>query len=550
MHGHGRRTPRGARHLVPLLASAAALALLVVSCSGSSSGSGKAVAGGELTIGLAQEPQCIDPHATGQAVTSTVVRSVVDSLVRRDPDGTLRPWLATSWTVSSDQREYVFHLRTDVRFTDGRAFDAEAVRANLQHIVDPRTKSLGAASYIAPYLESVTAVDPATARVRLTRPYASLLDILSGSGFGMESPATLTGDPGALCTKIVGSGPFELAGPWQRGQGVTLRRNPAYAWGPDSAGPARLDSVRVQVMPQDAVRLGALTSGQADLITAVPAVRMSEVRRRGLQSWQIGTPGENYSYFPNTARAPFSDVRVREAFRDGVDWTTLVGKVFFGVYQPAQGPLSPSTRFAAPAAATSTGYDPARSGRLLDQAGYTGRDAQGYRTRDGQRLTVTYTMAQAAESRENQTFAEQAQAALQPLGIELRIVDLPISQVIQNAENGTYDLQATAFSGLDADVLRKLFLSGSIARPGQMGSNIPKYRNPEVDRALGEAAATGDTALRARLYTQVQQQLTRDAAVFPLYVSTSTYAAAKTVRGLAFSADGSPLLAGVSLGAG
>ncbi|KPI19093.1 ABC-type transporter, periplasmic subunit [Actinobacteria bacterium OK074] len=541
---------RTGRHRGTAVAVVTVLTLTGTACSGagsdgSTAAGGTPVRGGTLTFALNQEPQCIDPHATGQSATSVVDRPVVDSLVHLDSRGRARPWLATSWTISKDQRTYTFRLRKGVRFSDGTVFDAAAVKANLDHIVDPRTKSLSAAGYLTPYYRSATVVDAHTVTVRLGTPYASLLSLLSTTNFGMESPATLKGSPASLCAKIVGTGPFVMDSAWKKGQGVTYHRNPAYRWAPEDAGhqgPAYLAALRIKLITQDSVRVGALTSGQVDAIARVPAISVQQIKRGGMARIQKAyAPGENYSFYPNTRATPFSDLRVREAFRAGVDWKTIVDKLFFGVYTAAQGPLSPTTRFAAPAADTAVPYDRAKAGRLLDEAGWTGRDSSGYRTRDGKRLSVRWTVVKAAESPENITLAEQVQAEVKKLGIDLQIVNLPISQVLPNAENGTYDMLATGFSGLDADVLRKLFGSESIAEPGKMGSNIAKYDNTTVDSALAAAEKTTDDQRRARLYRQVQRQLVKDAAVFPVYASGYLLGAAKAARGIVFDAEASPV---------
>lgn len=500
--------------------------------------------GGSLTFALNQEPQCLDPHATGQSATSVVVRPVVDSLVLLDGSGRLRPWLAESWSTSADQLTYTFRLRTGVTFHDGTAFDAAAVKANLDHIVDPRTKSLGAAGFLAPYYRSTEVVDRTTVRVRLTQPYASLLLQLSTANFGMQSPASLNRDPADVCTRVVGSGPFMMAEDWRRGQGVDLRRNPAYQWAPEGVshqGPAYLEAVRIKLITQDSVRVGALTSGQVDAIARVPAVLAKQVEGTGrLRLQRVDAPGQNYSLFPNTKSAVFSDRRVREAFRAGVNWREIVDNLFAGVYTVAVGPLSPTTRFVAPPADTAVPYAPDLAARLLDEAGWTGRDDAGYRTKEGRRLTVRWTMVKAAESAENIALGEQVQAEVKKLGIDLQIVDLPISQVIPNAQNGTYDVMSTGFAGLDADVMRKLFGSAGIAVPGRMGSNIAKYSAPEVDEALAAAQRTTDEQRRAELYRQVQQQIVRDAVAFPVYTSGYLLGVSATVDGITFDAEATP----------
>ncbi|MEU2425696.1 ABC transporter substrate-binding protein [Streptomyces sp. NPDC007851] len=529
---------------------AAALTLTTTACSGGGSGQdtadgGTPVSGGSLTFALNQEPQCLDPHATGQSATYAVDRPVVDSLVHLDSSGKITPWLAGSWTISDDQLVYTFRLREGVRFSDGTVFDAAAVKANLDHIVDPRTKSLSAAGYLAPYYRSATVTDAHTVTVRLKSPYASFLSILSTTNFGMESPATLKGSASALCAKIVGTGPFIMDTAWKKGQGVSYHRNPDYRWAPRGAGhqgPAYLGTLRIKLISQDSVRVGALTSGQVDAVARVPALSVQQIKRtRTARIQKAYAPGENYSLYPNTHGTPFSDLRVRQAFHVGIDWDTLVDKLFFGVYSAADGPLSPATRFVADTADTAVSYDKDKAGRLLDEAGWTGRDAAGYRTQDGKRLSVRWTVVKAAESPENITLAEQVQAEAKKLGIDVQIVNLPISQVIPNAENGTYDLLATGFSGLDADVLRKLFGTASIAQPGRMGSNIAKYHNTIVDQDLADAQRTTDADRRTRLYRQAQRQIVQDEAVFPVYASGYLLGVTARTHGITLDAEASPV---------
>ncbi|WP_422769602.1 ABC transporter substrate-binding protein [Plantactinospora sp. WMMC1484] len=500
-------------------------------------------AGGSLTYAINQEPLCLDPHVASQSVTTAVARPVVDSLVWHDPaTGALRPWLATSWTISADQLGWTFVLRDGVRFSDGTAFDAEAVRVNLDHIVDPATKSLGAASIIAPYYRDTQVVDARTVTVRLRQPFASLPLQLSTVAFGMQSPASLAKGVAATCVSIVGSGPFVMEGGWRKGQGVEYKRNDAYAWPPEGAahrGPARLDSLHIRLITQDAARIGALISGQVDVVARVPALDSKRIESSA-RVLRAEAPGENYSLYPNTASATFSDVRVRKAFRAGIDWDTLVQRLFGGAYRTAFGPLSPATRFAAADEDTAVPYDPALAARLLDEAGWSARDGEGYRVRDGKRLTVRYCSSRAAESAENITLSEQVQAEARKLGFDVRIVDVPISQVINNAQQGTYELMGTGFAGPDADVLRKLFGSDGVAVPGRMGSNIAKYRNPTVDAKFVAAQRTTDEARRAATYAEVQRQLVEDAVVFPVYAANTVIATSRSVQGVTFDGEASP----------
>ena len=98
-------------------------------------------AGGELTFALATSPDSLDPHRSGLAVAVRVIRTIHDSLVVQDDNGQIKPWLAESWDISDDGLTYTFKLREDVKFHDGTPFNAEAVKYNIERLLDPATKA-------------------------------------------------------------------------------------------------------------------------------------------------------------------------------------------------------------------------------------------------------------------------------------------------------------------------------------------------------------------------------------------------------------------------
>ena len=110
--------------------------------------------GGALVIGLDQEPPTLDPHASPSAVTYQIIASVTESLLYMGQDGKLTPWLAESWTTAADGRSVTFKLRRDVKFHDGTPFNADAVKANLDRIVDPKFKPGSSRAQIAGYAGS------------------------------------------------------------------------------------------------------------------------------------------------------------------------------------------------------------------------------------------------------------------------------------------------------------------------------------------------------------------------------------------------------------
>ncbi|MCT9934580.1 ABC transporter substrate-binding protein [Planotetraspora sp. A-T 1434] len=541
----------GAAMLVLALAAGCSSDAAAPAAGGAAGGGGAGAAsprsGGTLRLAVEKEPECLDPHQSPTESARLLTRPLVDSLVYQDPHGGLHPWLAREWTVSDDRLTYTFRLREGVTFTDGQKFDASAVVANLDHVVDPKTKSLLAGSLIAAY-ESAKVIDPLTVEARLKRPDSGFLSALAQPNLGIESPATLKGPASKLCAVVVGTGPFKSDGGFTPQKGIDYVRNPAYAWAPEGAargGPTLLDRIEVTVVPDNSARLGALTSGQVDAVTGLAPAGIGTLKNTpGFALHTTRFPGANYSYWPNTAKGPLSDVNVRKALRAGIDWRRIVKNVYFGVYDGADGPLSASTPGYDHSVAAAYGYDPAEANRLLDQAGWTQRDAQGYRTKDGKRLALRHMWSDPSVS----NLAVQIQAAAKQLGVELVEENLDGGTFVNRLLSGDYELIDTSFSSPGPDVLRVLFGADNIPTPKRgISNNMARYDNPEAEAAFKRALGAKDQAEQFGVYAEVQRRITEDAAVLPIYSPLSTLAAREGVRDVRFNVDGTPDLSGIWL---
>ncbi|MFD5654876.1 ABC transporter substrate-binding protein [Streptomyces sp. NPDC127039] len=533
---HPRRTARTAALFVPF-------ALAVAGCSsGGGTGAAGAAAprsGGTLSYAADQEPDCWDPHASSQDVTAFVQRPVFDSLVYQTPDGELKPWLATKWTIGDGGRTYTFALRKDVTFHDGTRLDAAAVKANFDHITAKGTQSQYAAGLLGPY-RSTTVKDRYTVQVRFSRPYAPFLQAASTTNLGIASPASLDDGNDKLCagTDSVGSGPFK-AGRYARGQQRVYTRNAAYDWAPQGAGhsgPARLDQLTVRFVPEAATRVGTLTSGQVDAAGALPANQYAAVARNTrLGVEKKATPGAVDSFYLNTTSPLFSDVRVRRAFQRAIDLDTLVKSVFLGTGTRAWSILAPTTPHSYDASLEkSWPVDRELAARLLDEAGWTGRDAEGYRTRNGKRLTV-----RAPVYGQPSVFAQAVQGDLKKSGILLALeASTDATEVSDRLDKGRYDVVETGWARADGDILSQFFLSTETSVGG--GHNFAHVADDQVDRWLHAAQTAQQPAERAANYAKVQRWTLRQAAVVPAYVNTSVVGFSKKVHGLRMSISAWP----------
>ncbi|GAA3584267.1 ABC transporter substrate-binding protein [Klugiella xanthotipulae] len=488
----------------------------------------------------------LDIHKTQIDASAMVLRNVFDSLVDLDAQGNPVPWLAQSWTVAEDGLTYTFHLRNDVTFQDGEPFNAAAVQANFDHVVAPETESAQALSLLGGDLYAGTdIVDDYTVNVRFTAPFAPFLQNASSTLLGFYSPVVLethadelaAGGPGIT----VGSGPFELTD-FTPGQQLVMEKFTDYNWPSEAAshsGPALLDRLVITILPESAVRIGALTSGEADVATDLPPSSVKDLGSE-VAVTSIDLPGLPYSLYLNDGFGVFRDVKVRQAFRQGMDIDSAVKTVFSGQYDRAWSILGPTTPNAYDASLEGTWqYDRKKANALLDEAGWTVRDTEGYRTKEGKRLSATWT-AYTPVSEENQSLANAFQEDLKAIGFELVRENLEPAQYMEKYTPRAFDLTDWAFSGVDPDLLRNHLHSDGY-------QTVSTVSRPDIDALLDGAAASTDPTQRADLYRQVQQWNNDFVSIVPIYVPSAITAAGLHVRGLAYDLYGRPLFYGVSV---
>lgn len=531
------------RRVLSAVAVAAAAALSLSACAGSDSaaeGDGEivwAIEGANLSAGH------MDPQTSQLDVSAMVQRAVLDSLVYQEGDGTFSPWLAESWDVEDGGAGYLFRLRTDVTFHDGTAFDAAAVKANFDRIADPETASAQAASMLGGELYAGTdVVDEHTVRVRFTQPYAPFLQAASTALLGFYSPAVLetkadqlkAGGPGIT----VGTGPFELT-EYTPDQDIVYTRNDDYTWGPDGEGAPSFQTLRVDILPEASVRVGALSSGQADVVTNLPPNLVEQVPGED-EVKSIAYPGLPYSLFLNEKYGVFADRKVRQAFSKAIDVDAAVQEIFYGQYPRAWSVLGATTPGYDASLEGSWPVDQAAANALLDEAGWTGRDADGIRTKDGERLTARW-IAWTPVPDDRAALANAVQSDLKAVGFDLQREVLEPGAYNEQYGPKTYDVTDWGFSGVDADLLRSHLATDGF-------QNASQVSDPAMDELLEQGASTTDPAARNAIYAQIQQWNAEQSAIVPLYSPALISAVAPSVSDLTFDLYGRPLFATASVG--
>jgi peptide/nickel transport system substrate-binding protein len=518
------------------------VALLLGACSSAGQDGGSAPAapspkpGGSITWGVSTEPVCFNPQRTGQQNSYMIIRNVFESLIARSANGSYAPWLAQEWRVSPDGKQYTFVLRDNVTFSDGEKLDATAVKQNLDFIADKKNAVASAAS-LAQY-DHTEVVNPTTLTVVLKNPDSSLLESISGIGLAIVAPSTLALEVGAeqACApdqKLIGTGPFTF-GEYLRGQSITLPKNPKYEWAPGSAthtGPAYLDQVTYRFLPTATVRTGALTSGQVDVVEGVQATDLATVKANpALQLLDGPSSGTAFSFYINVNNGAATDVRVRQALRDGFDVDAAVKSLYLGSVSRAWASIGPDSPFYDASLKGTWGNNVDGANKLLDEAGWTTRDSSGYRTRDGVRLRVEvdYPTPFVRDNRDQLVAAIQAQLK-QNIGLDLDLQLITSGQYSAKLTDNTWGIYPTSQATADPTLMFQSMLGPKGNLYGRVGGV-----DPQITSWLAAASATTDTAARKQYFDDIQQRVVQQAYAVPIYEPTYQIAAKKTVYGLSF----------------
>ncbi|GAC1353776.1 MAG: ABC transporter substrate-binding protein [Herpetosiphon sp.] len=473
--------------------------------------------GQTFTYGLSGDlDDTLDPQVTNFDTTIRVTMNICEPLVWEPEPGKYQPALADKWEISPDATTYTFHLKKGVKFTDGTDFNADAVKFTFDRVVDPATKAGQSHDQLGPY-DHTEVVDPLTAKVVMKQGYAPLLSNLNGY-LGICSPtAVKKAGPADFARHPVGSGPF-IFKEWVPKDHITLVKNPDYAWGSPMfkhTGPAYLDQVVYKIIPEDAVRTGTLKSGETQYIDQIDALELQALKADPkFRVIQKGQPGSGWVLLLNqTSKGAMSDPQVRLAMEYAIDKEGINKAVWQGLNQVAASPLMKPTFGYSAATEQMYKFDPEKAKQILDQAGWK-PGSDGIREKAGQKATIDFPIISRPHDK---AMAESIQASLRDVGIDFKVNPLERAAARELVKQNKYDAGFMWFSYGDPDVMRTLFASSNAD-----AFNRAKYKVPEVDKMLEDAAATTDPAKRTQLYAQLQERVLKDTAVVPL-VDTIVY---------------------------
>jgi len=517
-------------------AVAAAVVLLMAGV-----GAGAApVPGGTLTVGLEADPTGLDPHQSAAAATYLVGSlNIIESLLYQMPDGKIVPWLATRYTVSPDGRTFTFVLRTDVRFSDGTPFNADAVKWNFDRVVNPNFRAGGALAALVGYT-GATVVDDHTVQIHFKDAYAPFLSYAAGGLLGILSPkATAAQTPQVTSRTPVGSGPFTVT-EYVTNDHLTLVRNASFnrrePWS-DHEGPANLDRVLWKIVPESETRAITLSSGETQMIYVLGYGTSGSILTQLRKDARLAIdtkpfPGSAYLWLINVRRPPTDDVRVRQAILYGINRRAIIAAVYRGLGSPACGYVS-HVLLPDPEACALYQYSPAKAAALLDAAGWK-MGPNHVRQKGSEPLQVVINSLNVGGG--DLPDIEPVQAQLLDLGFDAKIK----SQAFGPRTDDNFrcaDNFSTIFLRInDPDTLYSLFGSANIGT----NFNWSCYANAAADQLLAEGRRTLDPAKRQALYIRLDHMLLEQAVAIPMMDEQAVWVRRSNVQNVRYNYFGYP----------
>jgi ABC-type transport system substrate-binding protein len=468
----------------------------------------------EQVLHLAQtaEPTTLDPALVQDGPTIEVLQQICNGLVQWTSANKLAPCLAERWETSADGRTYTFHLRSGVKFHNGRMLSADDFVYSIQRALLPATKSPVAAVYLndivgardvlagkSTKVAGLAAPDPRTVRITIDAPKAYFLAKLSYPTAFVLAREAIEAQGGKLDEKsLVGTGPFRLTS-YRHGVRLVLEAFPEYF-----EGAPKLARIERAIVLDAGTRHAQFESGALDICDVTMADyekdRTDSVLQKQLH--QFDRPSIFYLALNQRAFPPFKDVRVRQAFNHAIDKDRLVKTVMLGVNRKADGILPPGVPGHDPHF-QGLGFDPERARKLLADAGFPGG-------KNFPPLTLTFRERMPDYKRVCEVIAEMLRTNL---GLDVSLRELEWGKFLAERNQGTMPLYFLRWA---ADYLDpQNFLSTMLH--SKAPENTIGYASAEFDRLCEKADTLQNLEERLRVYRQAEERVVKDAPWVPIY---------------------------------
>lgn len=477
-----------------------------------------------LRVGLAEDPDVLDPTLARSYVGRIVFASLCDKLFDIDEKLNIVPQLALSHETSPDGKAVTLKLRPNVKFHDGEPLDAEAVKFSLERHLTMQ------GSFRKPELaevDTIEAVDPQTVRLTLKRPYSPLIAQLTDRAGMMVSPKAAKEAGDKFGQKPVCAGPYKFVERLQQDR-ITVEKFADY-WNKDNV---RIDRIVYVPIADSTVRLANLKSGQLDVIERALATDIKEIRSNPrlklATAVELGYQGITINVGKGEpSKGPLGqDPRVRQALSLAIDREALNQVVYNGEYVPGNQWISPENPYYQQKFPVRE-RDVAKAKQLLSQAGVKTP------------ITIDLMVPNNPETRQT---AEVMQAMVGEAGFDLKIRVTEFATSLKEAEDGRYQAYMLNWSGRP-DPDGNLYIFHRTGAPQNYGG----YSNPQVDSLLDEARTLSDPKERRAVYEKATEILLTEGSVIYIYHRRWIIAHTAKLEGFKLLPDGLVRVVGLTL---
>lgn len=484
----------------------------------------------DFVIALQADATHLDPHVSGNGVSNTITNSMYETLVWFDENLELKPLLAKSWTVSDDGLDYTFVLNEGIKFHDGEPFNAESIVANYERAKSD--SSLRLASQTAMW-DSVTVDSEYQVTIHLKEPNNTFLNKLAQVRIVSPKAIKELGKDG-LAKQSAGTGPFILSERVDGGYTKMVRNENYWQDGP------KVDTLTWRVVPEDGARVAMLQTGEADIISPLPAIQVDKLKddasldvlNLGGLTYRYATLNKNYTLADG--RKPLDDVRVRQAMNYAFDSEAYTQVVFQGYASVPTSLFASSVPYYAEQTPYTADVEKAKS--LMSEAGYS----------DGFPFNIwvdnTTIEMQGAE------FLKQQ---LAQINIDVNVVPMESTTIadMTSAPEDKTEVQMWyvnwSSGDYSADGSMRNILHGDKYPPS--GYNTAFYNNAEFNKCLDDALKTTDTDEITKLYAQAQSIAWEECPWIFLGVDNSLIGQKKYVKGIKYRPGGTILVTNIEL---
>jgi len=490
--------------------------------------------GGTLIRRLQGDVNTLNPVMAQNVNDRYVAFYLFTPLIHFDAELQPIPGLAEKWEISSDGRQYAFHLNSAATFSDGSAVRASDVLFTLKKIVDPQTEAPQVAGGFDQLdLKATHVVDDHTIVIAFKEAFAPQMTHFNDLLVLPEHVYGRGDFKSDFTSRAVGQGPYRLV---RRvpGKEILLERRPEY-WGPRPL----LQRVLFKVVADDNTAWNAMKRGEIDETAISTDVWAAESSRPELQRtidfrrfYSL-----NYNYVAwNTRNPKLSDKRLRRAMAMCIDLKSIIDNFYRGTARAMNGPFTPD-QWAYNPQVPVIEYNPQEAVRTLRSLGWLDTDNDGILDKNKKPLRIEMMIV--GGSAPSTPFAQLFQAELKKIGVQLDIVPLDFGAFSQRLLAGNYE-SAYLNWNLDPDPDPfPLFHSSQFPPRGQ---NFVFYSNPEADRLMEAGRRELDQAKRKLIYRQLHALLADDQPYTWTVQVSSKWALSKRVRDAKESKGWGPFL--------